>query len=57
MRFAFLDDGLFSEASGIVLRERVAGVLARYPDSPAPDALVPAPAAPTAPTSATGSSN
>lgn len=57
LRFAFLDDGLFSEGAGIVLRERVAGVLARYPDAPAPDALVPAPAAPTAPATATGSSN
>jgi D-alanyl-D-alanine carboxypeptidase/D-alanyl-D-alanine-endopeptidase (penicillin-binding protein 4) len=49
VRFAFVDAGLFSENAGILLREKVAGVLARYPDAPPPDALVPGPAAPTPP--------
>ncbi|HZR13402.1 MAG TPA: D-alanyl-D-alanine carboxypeptidase/D-alanyl-D-alanine-endopeptidase [Acidimicrobiia bacterium] len=43
LEFAFLANGSFPESSGITLRERVAGVLATYPDAPSPSALVPGP--------------
>jgi D-alanyl-D-alanine carboxypeptidase/D-alanyl-D-alanine-endopeptidase (penicillin-binding protein 4) len=43
LQFAFVANGSFPESSGISLRERVAGVLATYPDAPSPTALVPAP--------------
>lgn len=43
LQFSFVANGSFPESSGIALRERVAGVLATYPDAPSPSALVPAP--------------
>jgi D-alanyl-D-alanine carboxypeptidase/D-alanyl-D-alanine-endopeptidase (penicillin-binding protein 4) len=46
LEFAFLANGGFPEATGIVLREQVARVLARYPDVEAPDSFVPAPKSP-----------
>lgn len=46
LRFAFLGAGGFSEAEGLALRERVAGIVAAFPDAPPPDALMPAPVAP-----------
>jgi serine-type D-Ala-D-Ala carboxypeptidase/endopeptidase (penicillin-binding protein 4) len=44
--FAFLANGDFAEASGIAFRSRVAEIIGRFPDAPAPDQLVPMPAAP-----------
>lgn len=44
LALAFVADGGFSEVTGITLRERVATIIGRYPDAPAPDVLVPAPA-------------
>lgn len=46
VRFAFLASGGFSEGEGVALRERVAGVIAGFPDAPPADVLVPPPAAP-----------
>lgn len=46
LRFAFLASGDFSELGGVALRERVASVIAGFPDAPAADALVPQPAPP-----------
>lgn len=46
VQFSLLINGSFSESAGIGRREAVADVIARYPDAPAPDDLVPAPAAP-----------
>ncbi|MFN8036247.1 MAG: D-alanyl-D-alanine carboxypeptidase [Acidimicrobiia bacterium] len=44
--FAFLANGAFPEVTGIALREQVARILARYPDVPDADTLVPAPVSP-----------
>ena len=43
VRFAFLDNGTFSEAEGVVRRIGVGEIIGRYPDAPPVDALVPAP--------------
>jgi D-alanyl-D-alanine carboxypeptidase/D-alanyl-D-alanine-endopeptidase (penicillin-binding protein 4) len=43
IRFAFLDNGQFGETQGEAIRENVGGIIGRYPDAPAIDALVPAP--------------
>jgi D-alanyl-D-alanine carboxypeptidase/D-alanyl-D-alanine-endopeptidase (penicillin-binding protein 4) len=45
VRFAFLANGPFTEAQGIALRNRIATIIARFPESPAADVLVPAPTA------------
>jgi D-alanyl-D-alanine carboxypeptidase/D-alanyl-D-alanine-endopeptidase (penicillin-binding protein 4) len=47
VRFAFLANGDFSEASGIALRSRVAEIIGTFPDAPSADQLVPMPAEPT----------
>jgi serine-type D-Ala-D-Ala carboxypeptidase/endopeptidase (penicillin-binding protein 4) len=46
LRFAFLAGGDFSEADGVSLRERVATIVAAFPEAPPGDALVPAPVPP-----------
>ncbi len=46
IEFSLLINGSFSESAGIGRREAVAEVIARFPDAPAADALVPAPATP-----------
>ena len=43
IRFAFLDNGSFSEAQGAVVRVRIGDIVGRFPDAPPVDALVPAP--------------
>jgi D-alanyl-D-alanine carboxypeptidase/D-alanyl-D-alanine-endopeptidase (penicillin-binding protein 4) len=43
IRFAFLDNGSFSEAQGAVARVRIGDIVGRFPDAPPVDALVPAP--------------
>jgi D-alanyl-D-alanine carboxypeptidase/D-alanyl-D-alanine-endopeptidase (penicillin-binding protein 4) len=43
IRFAFLDNGAFSEAQGGVARVRIGEIVGRFPDAPPVDALVPAP--------------
>jgi D-alanyl-D-alanine carboxypeptidase/D-alanyl-D-alanine-endopeptidase (penicillin-binding protein 4) len=43
LRFAFLDNGAFSEAQGAVVRVNIGGIVGRFPDAPPVDALVPAP--------------
>ena len=43
IRFAFLDNGSFSEAQGDVARVRIGEIVGRFPDAPPVDALVPAP--------------
>jgi len=53
LRFAFVANGEFTEAGGIGLRARVAGIVAGFPDSPPADALVPAPVAGASPGSTT----
>jgi D-alanyl-D-alanine carboxypeptidase/D-alanyl-D-alanine-endopeptidase (penicillin-binding protein 4) len=45
--FSLLLNGDFSESTGIGRREAMALAIARYPDAPGPDALVPAPEPPT----------
>ena len=47
VRFAFLANGDFSEASGIAFRSRVAEIIGTFPDAPPADQLVPMPAVPT----------
>jgi hypothetical protein len=42
-RFSFVANGAFSEAGGRQLQDDVAHAIARYPDTGAPDSLVPAP--------------
>jgi len=44
LRFALLANGDFGEAGALPLRERVVETIARYPDAPPADALVPVPA-------------
>lgn len=46
LRFAFVANGEFGEVGALPLRDRVAETLARYPDAPPADVLVPAPAVP-----------
>jgi D-alanyl-D-alanine carboxypeptidase/D-alanyl-D-alanine-endopeptidase (penicillin-binding protein 4) len=48
LRFALVVNGGFGEAEAIRIRARLAQVIAGFPKAPTPDALVPAPAAPTA---------
>jgi len=43
LRFAFLDNGEFSETQGEVIRVHIGDIVGRYPDSPPVDALVPPP--------------
>ncbi len=43
LRFAFLDNGDFSETEGGAVRVRIGEIVGRFPDAPAVDALVPAP--------------
>jgi D-alanyl-D-alanine carboxypeptidase/D-alanyl-D-alanine-endopeptidase (penicillin-binding protein 4) len=45
LEFAFLDNGNFPETAGAPLRVKMATIVGTYPDAPAADALVPAPAA------------
>lgn len=49
VRFAFIANGDFSEASGIAFRSRIAEIIGSFPDAPPADQLVPMPATPTAP--------
>lgn len=44
--FAFLANGNFEEGAGIGLRARIALIVGSFPDSPAPDQLVPMPSPP-----------
>jgi D-alanyl-D-alanine carboxypeptidase/D-alanyl-D-alanine-endopeptidase (penicillin-binding protein 4) len=44
--FAFLANGNFEESGGIAIRARIADIVGRFPDAPAPDQLVPMPNAP-----------
>jgi hypothetical protein len=46
LRFAFLANGDFSESGGVSIRERVATIIAAFPEAPAADVLVPAPVTP-----------
>jgi D-alanyl-D-alanine carboxypeptidase/D-alanyl-D-alanine-endopeptidase (penicillin-binding protein 4) len=46
LSFAFLANGDFAEAGGIAFRARVAEIIGRFPDAPAPDQLVHMPSAP-----------
>ncbi len=46
LRFAYLANGSFPENAGVSMRERVATVLASYPESPSATALLPPPAPP-----------
>jgi D-alanyl-D-alanine carboxypeptidase/D-alanyl-D-alanine-endopeptidase (penicillin-binding protein 4) len=43
LRFAFLDNGQFSEMQGEVIRVNIGAIVGRYPDAPPVDALVPLP--------------
>jgi D-alanyl-D-alanine carboxypeptidase/D-alanyl-D-alanine-endopeptidase (penicillin-binding protein 4) len=43
LRFAFLDNGTFSETQGGGIRVNIGEIIGRYPDAPPVDALVPAP--------------
>jgi D-alanyl-D-alanine carboxypeptidase/D-alanyl-D-alanine-endopeptidase (penicillin-binding protein 4) len=43
LRFAFLDNGAFSETQGERIRVNVGEIVGRFPDAPAVDALVPPP--------------
>jgi D-alanyl-D-alanine carboxypeptidase/D-alanyl-D-alanine-endopeptidase (penicillin-binding protein 4) len=44
--FAFVGNGEFSEAGGIALRGEIAEIIARFPDAPPADAVVPLPTPP-----------
>jgi len=46
LRFALIINGSFGEADAIKIRARLAQIIAKFPEAPAPDALVPAPVAP-----------
>jgi serine-type D-Ala-D-Ala carboxypeptidase/endopeptidase (penicillin-binding protein 4) len=46
--FAFLANGDFAEGGGIGMRARVAEIVGRFPDAPAPEQLVPMPNPPAA---------
>lgn len=43
LRFAFLDNGTFSENQGGAIRVNIGEIVGRYPEAPPVDALVPAP--------------
>jgi D-alanyl-D-alanine carboxypeptidase/D-alanyl-D-alanine-endopeptidase (penicillin-binding protein 4) len=43
VKFAFIDNGQFSETQGEIIRVNIGSIVGRYPDSPPVDALVPAP--------------
>jgi D-alanyl-D-alanine carboxypeptidase/D-alanyl-D-alanine-endopeptidase (penicillin-binding protein 4) len=43
IRFAFLDNGEFTEAQGAGIRVNIGNIIGRFPDAPPVDALVPAP--------------
>ena len=43
IRFAFLDNGSFSEAQGAGIRVNIGTIIGRFPDAPTIDALVPPP--------------
>ena len=43
LRFAFVANGSFTDTGGVTLRDRVATVIATFPQSPTADALVPGP--------------
>jgi D-alanyl-D-alanine carboxypeptidase/D-alanyl-D-alanine-endopeptidase (penicillin-binding protein 4) len=43
LRFAFLDNGQFTEAQGGGIRVKIGEIVGRYPDAPPVDALVPSP--------------
>jgi D-alanyl-D-alanine carboxypeptidase/D-alanyl-D-alanine-endopeptidase (penicillin-binding protein 4) len=43
IRFAFLDNGDFTETQGGVIRVNIGGIIGRFPDAPPVDVLVPAP--------------
>jgi D-alanyl-D-alanine carboxypeptidase/D-alanyl-D-alanine-endopeptidase (penicillin-binding protein 4) len=43
LRFAFVANGTFADTGGITLRDRIATIIATFPQSPPPDALVPGP--------------
>jgi serine-type D-Ala-D-Ala carboxypeptidase/endopeptidase (penicillin-binding protein 4) len=49
LEFSLLINGSFSESAGVAHREQAAQIIARYPDAPAPDALVPVPTPPATP--------
>ncbi len=49
LTFSLLVNGNFGESTGVADREEMAAAIGRYPDVPAPDALVPQPAAPIVP--------
>lgn len=53
VRFALVVNGGFGEADAVRIRGRLAQLIARFPESPPPDALVPVPVTP-APTTAPG---
>ncbi|MFM8305006.1 MAG: D-alanyl-D-alanine carboxypeptidase/D-alanyl-D-alanine-endopeptidase [Actinomycetota bacterium] len=46
LRFSFIVNGGFGETEAIRIRAALAQIIARFPEAPAPDALVPAPVAP-----------
>lgn len=43
LRFAFLENGDFSDAQASVIRSRIGGIVGQFPNAPAVDALVPKP--------------
>ena len=43
LRFAFLDNGDFSDAQAAAIRDHIGEIVATFPDAPPVDALVPAP--------------
>lgn len=47
LRFALVVNGSFGEAQAIKLRSQLAQIIARFPEAPPADALVPAPVTPT----------
>lgn len=49
LRFAFVVNGSFGEALAIRIRGELAQILARFPDAPSADELVPPPVAPSGP--------
>jgi D-alanyl-D-alanine carboxypeptidase/D-alanyl-D-alanine-endopeptidase (penicillin-binding protein 4) len=57
LEFALLANGSFGESSGVSLRERVAQLIAGYPDAPPPEELVPVPLTPVASTNEACSSS
>jgi len=47
LRFALVVNGNFGETAAIRIRGQLAQIIARFPEAPSPDQLVPAPVAPT----------